>query len=196
MTLREAKHIWKRICILSSQYRQTSTNGLRITNSLLSPLPTIFGGELRARAYGLLGVRVGRGAVFLGTVSMIGPQPGLYRRLTVGEGAMVGYGVVFALDDQITVGKYASVSHFVRVYTATHPIGPGSARRLDHVISKPVVIGAGSWIGVGTTILPGVTIGRGAVIAPGAVVVGDIPPNSYAEGNPARVTRELPWGER
>ena len=48
------------------------------------------------------------------------------------------------------------------------------------------------WIGGGTTILPGVTIGDNVVIGAGSVVTRDIPSNSLAVGNPARVIRSLP----
>ena len=40
-------------------------------------------------------------------------------------------------------------------------------------------------------ICPGVTIGENSVIGAGAVVTKDIPANSIAVGNPARVLREI-----
>ena len=42
-------------------------------------------------------------------------------------------------------------------------------------------------IGVNVTILPGVTIGPNALVGAGSVVASDIPPDSVAAGNPARV---------
>jgi acetyltransferase-like isoleucine patch superfamily enzyme len=54
-------------------------------------------------------------------------------------------------------------------------------------LSSPVKIGSDVWIGYGATVLSGVTIGDGCVIGAGSVVVRDIPPNSIAVGNPARV---------
>jgi maltose O-acetyltransferase len=41
-------------------------------------------------------------------------------------------------------------------------------------------------------VLKGVTIGDNAIIGAGSVVVGDIPPNCVAVGNPARVIYEHP----
>ena len=58
--------------------------------------------------------------------------------------------------------------------------------------AEPVTIGDSVWIGGGTTILPGVTIGDNVVIGAGSVVTRDIPSNSLAVGNPARVIRSLP----
>ena len=52
---------------------------------------------------------------------------------------------------------------------------------------KPVVIGDNCYIGYGAIVVPGVTIGDNCVIGAGAVVASDIPPNSIAVGNPARV---------
>lgn len=42
-------------------------------------------------------------------------------------------------------------------------------------------------IGVNTTILPNVTIGPRSVVGAGSVVTKDVPPNSVAAGNPAKV---------
>ncbi len=56
-------------------------------------------------------------------------------------------------------------------------------------------------------ILPGVTIGDGAIIGAGAVVTNDVPADSVAAGNPARIlattdeywrrrSAEFEWGPR
>ena len=54
-----------------------------------------------------------------------------------------------------------------------------------------VTIGDNCWIGGGATILPGVSIGSGCTIGAGSVVVHDIPDNSVAVGNPAKVVKKL-----
>lgn len=54
-----------------------------------------------------------------------------------------------------------------------------------------VSIGDNCWIGGSSTILPGVTIGDNVTIGAGSVVVKDIPSNSVAVGNPARVVRNI-----
>ncbi|MGN1250139.1 MAG: DapH/DapD/GlmU-related protein, partial [Candidatus Spyradocola sp.] len=54
-----------------------------------------------------------------------------------------------------------------------------------------VTIGNDVWLGANVTICPGVTIGDGCVIGAGAVVTKDVPPMSFAAGNPCRVIRPI-----
>jgi acetyltransferase-like isoleucine patch superfamily enzyme len=44
-------------------------------------------------------------------------------------------------------------------------------------------------IGSNATVLCGITIGEGAIIGAGSVVTKDVPPNTIAAGNPARIIR-------
>ena len=57
--------------------------------------------------------------------------------------------------------------------------------------AEPVSIGHNVWIGGNVTILPGVTIGDNCTIGAGSVVTHNIPANSIAVGNPARVISKL-----
>ena len=52
-------------------------------------------------------------------------------------------------------------------------------------------IGNNVFVGAGAIILPGVTIGNNVVIGAGSVVSRDIPDDSVAVGNPARVVKAL-----
>ena len=55
----------------------------------------------------------------------------------------------------------------------------------------PVTLGNNVWIGDGAKVCKGVTIGDNSVIGAGSIVTSDIPANSIAAGNPARVIKPL-----
>jgi maltose O-acetyltransferase len=90
---------------------------------------------------------------------------------------------------KITIGNYVFFGPGVHIYTATHPLDAVERRTIE--FSKPVVIGNDCWIGGNSVICPGVTIGNCCVIGAGSVVTKNIPDNSLAVGNPAKVIREL-----
>lgn len=78
-----------------------------------------------------------------------------------------------------------------------HPIDP-IVRRItpnDHIGVRPIKIGENVFIGCNCLILKGTVIGDNAVIGAGSVVSGEIPANSIAAGNPARVIRHLELNE-
>ena len=56
---------------------------------------------------------------------------------------------------------------------------------------KPITIGQDCWLGGNVIVLPGVTIGDRVVVGAGSVVTRDIPSDSLAVGNPARVIRKI-----
>lgn len=77
--------------------------------------------------------------------------------------------------------------------TDSHPIEP--AARFDNCDDKkatkksPINIEDNVFIGARSIILKGVTIGKNSVIGAGSVVARDIPANSVAVGNPAKVVK-------
>lgn len=54
-----------------------------------------------------------------------------------------------------------------------------------------VKIGNNVWFGMNCTVLKGVTIGDNCIIGIGSIVTKDIPANSVAIGNPAKVVCSL-----
>jgi maltose O-acetyltransferase len=90
---------------------------------------------------------------------------------------------------KVTIGSNVFFAPAVQVYTATHPLDAVERRSTE--FGKPITIGDDCWIGGGTIICPGVTIGSRCVIGSGSVVTKDIPDDSLAVGNPAKVIRKL-----
>jgi maltose O-acetyltransferase len=90
---------------------------------------------------------------------------------------------------KVTIGNNVFFGPSVQVYTATHPLDAIARRTVE--FSKPVSIGNDCWIGGNSVILPGVKIGNGCTIGAGSVVTKDLPDNTLAVGNPAKVIRQL-----
>ena len=78
----------------------------------------------------------------------------------------------------------------VSILTACHSTDPVE-RNTRQEWAKAVTIGHNCWIGASVTILPGVTIGDNVTIGAGSVVVKDIPSNSVAVGNPAKIIKKI-----
>lgn len=91
--------------------------------------------------------------------------------------------------NKVTIGNNVFIGPSVQIYTATHPLD--AQLRRTHEIAKPITIGNDCWIGGNTVICPGITIGNGSVIGAGSVVTKNIPDNSLAVGNPAKVIKKL-----
>jgi maltose O-acetyltransferase len=89
----------------------------------------------------------------------------------------------------VKIGSNVFFAPNVQIYTATHPLDAEARKTLENAL--PISIGDDCWIGGNSVICPGVTIGNGCVIGAGSVVTKDIPDNSMAFGNPAKVIRKL-----
>ena len=90
---------------------------------------------------------------------------------------------------KVTIGSNVFFAPGVQLYTATHPLDAELRKTLENAL--PITIGDDCWIGGNSVVCPGITIGNGCVIGAGSVVTKDIPDNSLAVGNPAKVIRKL-----
>ena len=117
--------------------------------------------------------------------------------LHIGRHVQINDSVHIGAIEQVVIGDHALIGS--RVFISDHNHGnyqtqdaasapeiPPADRPLS---SRPVRIGRNVWLGEQVCILPGVTIGDGAIVGANSVVTRDIPPNSIAAGNPARVIR-------
>lgn len=102
-------------------------------------------------------------------------------------GTDIGHGSRISLKARIDktnpkgvhIGEYTIITPDVHIFT--HDFVHG--RHVD------TYIGSYCFIGATSVILPGVRIGDHCIIGAGSIVANDIPPNSIAVGNPARVIR-------
>lgn len=90
---------------------------------------------------------------------------------------------------KVSIGNDVMFAPGVQLYTAAHPIDKELRKKEE--FGKPITIGNDVWIGGGSIILPGITIGNNCVIGAGSVVTKNIPDNSMAVGNPAKVIKNL-----
>ena len=118
---------------------------------------------------------------------------------TIGKRCFFNYNLTIQDDALVTIGDDNNFGPNLTIVTPLHPMLPGERRlMLDaegqpkrFCYAKPVRIGNDCWFGANVVVCPGVTIGDGCVIGAGSVVTRDIPPLSFAAGNPCRVIRPI-----
>lgn len=81
----------------------------------------------------------------------------------------------------LAAGSYITDADWHDIYDRTRAVGA----------TEPVKLEQNVWIGDGAIVCKGVTIGENSVIGAGSVVVNDVPANTIAAGNPARVVKAL-----
>ena len=117
----------------------------------------------------------------------------------IGNRVFINFNFTVQDDAEVTIGDDCNFGPNVTIVTPVHPMLPderkqikcadGQIRRLCY--AKPVKIGSDCWFGANVVVCPGVTVGENCVIGAGSVVTRDVPPNSFAAGNPCRVIREI-----
>ena len=112
----------------------------------------------------------------------------------IGKNFFANFNFTVQDDGEVIIGDDCNFGPNVTIVTPVHPMLPEERRALyapdgspAHLCwAKPVRIGSDCWLGANVVVCPGVTIGEGCVIGAGAVVTRDIPPHSFAAGNPCR----------
>lgn len=112
------------------------------------------------------------------------------KHIHVGKRFFANFNWVVLDEGLVTIGDDCFIGPNVSIYTACHSTDP-EERNTRREWALPVTIGNNCWIGGSVTILPGVTIGDNVSIGAGSVVVKDIPSNSVAVGNPAKVIKKI-----
>lgn len=116
--------------------------------------------------------------------------------------SVVGLGSVLSCVDYIEIGAYTAISRDVMIVDSNnHPLNPEFRKRMrvsdyynemrlwKHSAHAPIIIGENCLIGEKSRICKGVKIGDNSIVAANAVVTKDVPPNSIAAGNPAKIVK-------
>lgn len=121
------------------------------------------------------------------------------RFTTFGEGCYANFNLTVLDCCPVHFGDHVFIGPNCVFATPVHPME--AAKRDPHtgidgkVISdeyaKPVTVGSSCWLASNVVICAGVTIGEGCVIGAGSVVTRDIPPHTFAAGNPCRVIKPI-----
>jgi len=117
--------------------------------------------------------------------------------LIFGDNIQINDFVHIAARGSVIIGNNALIASKVFISDLSHgsykgdenDSSPESIPKDRVETSNAVKIGDNVWIGESAVVLPGVTIGKGSIIGASAVVTKDIPPNSIAVGNPAKVIK-------
>lgn len=112
------------------------------------------------------------------------------KHIRVGKRFFANFHLTILDEAYVTFGDDCFIGPNVSIYTACHSTNP-EERQTRQEWALPVTVGNNVWIGGSVTILAGVSIGDNCTIGAGSVVTRDIPANSVAVGNPARVIRTL-----
>ena len=110
---------------------------------------------------------------FIGSNCKIQSHTFICEGVTIEDEVFVGHGVIFVND------------------TYPRATSGGALQTEADWKVEYTTVKKGASIGSGSTILANVTIGESAIIGAGSVVTKNIPPNTIAAGNPARVLRKI-----
>jgi acetyltransferase-like isoleucine patch superfamily enzyme len=126
---------------------------------------------------------VGNFSIYQGGSIYVGPNA----KLQLGKNSFINTNSTINCFQNIKIGSEVAISDNVSITDSDNHYVDGE---IDKMTSS-VIIEDNVWIGKNVTILKGVRIGKGSVIGAGSIVVKNIPENSIAVGNPAKVIKQI-----
>lgn len=121
--------------------------------------------------------------------------------ITVQKGAEIIFGdhsgasgALIVAANKVKIGNNVLIgAHCTIIDTDFHNSDPCRRLEVEDIPSRPVIIEDNVFLGFNCVILKGVTIGENSVIGANSVVIGSIPKNSIAIGNPCKVVIKKNW---
>lgn len=178
------------LCFFARQYLRTAfvqsgvyyiLRALVLEFCINSILPHIPFWSIRRAVLKTVGMQIGRGSFVMKDTYMMNAN-----LIILGKHCHINREGTLDARGRIILGNNVSISHGVRLFTATHDHQSEDFR----YTYSPIIIDDYVWIGAGAIILGGVHIHQGAVVCAGAVVTRDVPPYSIVGGVPATVIGE------
>ncbi len=121
--------------------------------------------------------------------------------LRIGAKTVIGQECTFSVFQHVSIGRECIVADRAMFIDFDHGVVEVERPiREQGIYKRDVRVGHNCWIGYGACVLRGATVGDNAVLGTYTVVTKDIPPNSVAVGQPAKVVRKrdapqtLRWG--
>jgi maltose O-acetyltransferase len=142
--------------------------------------------RLRTVLYRLAGIKIGKGTVVIGKLSLTGNC----KNLIIGDDCLINSPFYGDLNAPIKLGRNVAIGHHVVLITTNHDFSHPE-RRAGAVSYRPIIIEDGAWIGARVTILPGVTVGAGSVVGAGSLVTKSVTANVVVGGVPAKPIKNL-----
>lgn len=111
--------------------------------------------------------------------------------IEIGDGVGMSNATICARE-HVKIGAQAMLGAGCKIFDTDFHSADFDERLADiNIPSKPVVIGARSFIGAEALIMKGVTIGEGAVVGARALVCKDVGPGEIWAGNPAKFIKKV-----
>jgi len=137
--------------------------------------------EWRSFLLRLFGAKVGKGVHVYPGVKIWAPW-----NLVLDDECGIANGAILYSQDKISIGYRAVISQGAHICAGTHDY----RKRGFPLTTKPILIGAESWVAAEAFVHPGVKIGEGSVIGARSVVTKDMPAWMICAGFPCKAIVE------